>query len=225
LNKVINWITTPTDQLRKYKYPEQNNEECKGTVKDILNTKQNSNTNIICDDSVSLDSLPESPSGLQTVSADIHHDPEHIDISIEVNTQAKGHENVEYDDVVVTRFSPAQAKVTKIAKLSRDDLEEKSCQVKDLLVELDENSNKSLIKEQGVKDDVCVHSTLMSSGKEEQLIIEETNNNIEEGMKPTSIMKNMYQNKENDKIENASDKNPKTHKRNVNFTSQGINIS
>eukprot|EP00090_Calanus_glacialis_P020881 TRINITY_DN32224_c0_g1_i1.p1 TRINITY_DN32224_c0_g1~~TRINITY_DN32224_c0_g1_i1.p1 ORF type:complete len:249 (-),score=62.90 TRINITY_DN32224_c0_g1_i1:275-1021(-) len=50
---------------------------------------------------------------------------------------------------------------------------------------------------------------------------EEETNNEEPGTKPTSIIKNIHLNNQNDMIDKAPDKTVKKHKRNVNFTSQG----
>lgn len=51
---------------------------------------------------------------------------------------------------------------------------------------------------------------------------EEENNNEEPGTKPTSIIKNIHLNNQNDMIDKAPDKTVKKHKRNVNFTSQAM---
>jgi len=209
LNRVINLFTAPTDTVDYVS--KQTNDQ----VEIIPEPIKISTKDLVSVDSVSLDSITESPPAPRVVSVDIHHDPDSDDndsvqrMVIECNN----HEDLEYEEVVVTRIIPPQAIIVNIPQICKKDqeLEDIANQSRTFLVQLDENENR-IGKEQPFPEDssFIVQTLFLEKGAKSA--------NGEKVTKPSSIMKNVHINDEN---KNVTTKTAKKHTRNVKFTTEG----
>eukprot|EP00092_Neocalanus_flemingeri_P019787 GFUD01021431.1.p1 GENE.GFUD01021431.1~~GFUD01021431.1.p1 ORF type:complete len:354 (+),score=110.08 GFUD01021431.1:102-1163(+) len=230
LNTVINLNIIPNVSWKTHKVPEKQDQKRKET---IISQNHNTNRNKISEDQVSVDSLPEPPPAPRIVTVDVHHDPGQSNLSNNQTVEKEktiSIDHLEYEEVAAIRFSPEQAKVIKIVKLSDDDLN--MDKVRDLEVNCYEKCCASLVEEEELDilleklENLFIYSENddKSSKKEKNINIEvskEVQSPNEAEKHPTSILKCLSNN--NNSNDNENPQSPKIPaKRSVNFTSQAM---